>query len=203
MRKRFLVAGIILLLLGAAVTLVVWFPVALYVPVAVVRQESFFGGKPTSYWARALKREPFLGEPTPEGDIGRILRDGGAASASVLRELAASDEDEVRSEALLALSLMGPEAKGAVPALEATVKKEKNSTRFLLASEALGNVDAAVAGAELGAIARDKAEDRGRRAWALTALLKLAPSGREARADLEALMRDRDEDAPLRVEAPH
>lgn len=203
MRKRWRTVGLVLTLLAAAAVLVIAFPAAVYVPLGVLKREAFFAGKPSNHWARALKGEMLPGETEPEGDAGKILREGGAAAVPVLRDLAGSSDDEVRSEALLALSLMGPEAKDATPELAAALKSEKNSTRFLLASEAYASVDPASASAALGGIARDRAEDRGRRAFALAALLKSAPAGREAVPALDGLLRDADEDPPLRVEAAH
>jgi hypothetical protein len=202
MRKLRLVA-LLLVIVVAVTALVIAFPVTLYVPLGALKREAFFAGRPTSYWARAFNREPFLGEAPPAGDVGKRLRDGGAAAVPVLRELTTSPDDHLRSEALLALSLMGPAAQGATPELEATVRQEKNSTRFLLASAALAKVDAAAAAAALGAIARAPDEDRGRRAWALTALLEIAPAGREAVPALDALRHDPAADVVLRVDAIH
>jgi HEAT repeat protein len=203
MRTRLRVIGILLVVTAAVIAVVLAFPATLYVPLGWLKGEAFFEGKPTSYWARALKREPYLGEAPPAGDIGMTLRKGGTAAVAVLRALAESPDDNIRSEALLALSLMGSESKGATPELAATVKKEMNSTRFLLASQAYGNADPGAAATALGDVARAKAEDRGRRAFALTALLALAPNGQEALPALYEMLRNPEEDSPLRVEAGH
>jgi HEAT repeat protein len=201
MRKRSLTVAALCTILIAVTALAVAFPVVLYLPLGAVRQEAFFAGRPTSYWARALKGEPFLGEQPYAGDVGKRLRDGAAAAVPVLRELAASSDEELRSEALLALSLMGPEAKGAAPELETTLRTEKNSTRFLLAGEALGNADPPAAATALAAIARAKEEDGGRRAFALAGLSKLAPRGQEAVPALTELLQDPTANPALRVEA--
>jgi HEAT repeat protein len=80
------------------------------------------------------------------------------------------------------------------------MKQEDNSSRFMLASEALARADPAAAGETLGAILRDKTNDS-RRAWAVTELLKLAPQGREALPALQDVVNDPGEDVLLRVQA--
>jgi HEAT repeat protein len=95
---------------------------------------------------------------------------------------------------------MGPEAQAAIPVLASTIKKEKNSGRFLLASETLAKLDPTAAAKTLRSVLADPKDDT-RRAWALTELLKLAPKGQEALPVLIQLAQDPDEDVRLRVQA--
>src|SRR5262249_31716392 len=113
MRKRWLIL-IPFVILGLLV-LAWFFPTAVYLPLGFVRGEATFDGKPTDYWAHALKQEGFLGQAPPPGDAGKMLREGGAAAVPVLCEIARGPDDLLRTQALSALALMGPEAKGAVP----------------------------------------------------------------------------------------
>jgi len=109
--KRWLVGIVIVLICSLAVS---WlFPASLYVSLGTLRREAFFDGKPTSYWVRALKQERFLGHPPPGGDVGKTLREGGAAAVPVLRAMTADPDESVRSEALRVLTFLGPDAKPA------------------------------------------------------------------------------------------
>jgi len=174
--------------------LVLTFPERSTVFLGLIRHDAFFAGKPTSYWIHALK------QARPAGDVGKTLREGGSAAVAVLCEIAEDPDDNVRSEALRGLSLMGTEARAAMPVLAVTIKREKNSGRFLLASETLAKLDPAAAAHALAWVLSDK-QDAGRRAWALTELAKLAPKGQEALPVLNDLVGERDEDVRLRVQA--
>ena len=198
MRKRWL--GWTILVVAGVVALAVAFPATVYVPLGLLRHEAFFAGKPTSYWTRALKGERFLGHAPPAGDIGKTLRDGGPAAVPVLCEIATSPDESLRSEALISLRLIGPEARAATPVLAATIQKETDSSRFQTASEALAKVDLVAATETLSAVVRDKG-DTGRRAWALTELEKLAPHCEGALPVLNELLKSPDEGAVLRVQA--
>jgi HEAT repeat protein len=197
-RKRWLVG--LLVVLACALALILVFPATVYVPLGKLRHEAFFDGKPTSYWVRAFRQEGFLVHPPPSGDVGKTLREGGAAAVPVLREIAAYPDQNLRSEALGVLALLGPDARDATPELAAAVKAEDNSSRFMLACEALAGVDPATAAETLGEVLRDKTND-GRRSWALTELLKLAPQGREALPGLKEMVNDPKAEVVLRVQA--
>jgi HEAT repeat protein len=200
MRKRWLVVGI-LFVIACSVAAALAFPAAVYVSMGLVRREAFFAGKPTNYWVRALKREGFMGHQPPAGDIGKTLREGGPAAVPVLCELADNPDANIRYEAMLGLSLIGSEAEAATPVLTATIKKEMNSARFLVASEALAKANPVAAAETLSAVLRDKHAVG--RAWALAVLLKLAPGGRDTLPALREILQDPDEDPRLRVEAIH
>ncbi len=197
MRRRLLI-GIVIVSAGL-VAFVLAFPDMASVSLGLIRHEAFFAGKPTNYWVRALKHEKFLGQAQPAGDIGKTLREGGSPAVSVLCEIAEDGDEDARGEALRGLALMGTEARAAMPVLAATIKKERNSGRFLVASETLAKLDSAAAAEALSSVLSDK-QDPGRRAWALTELSKLAPNGREALPVLNGLLHDPDEDARLRVQ---
>jgi HEAT repeat protein len=198
MRKTRIIRTFIIV--ACIVGLVLAFPALIYVPLGFLRGEAFFHGKPTEYWAHALKKEPYLGQAPPSGDVGKTLREGGAAAVPVLCAIAENPDEDLRSEALLALSLMGSEATAATPVLLETIQKETNSGRFLLASETLAKVDPAAAADALSAVVRDRAESD-RRAWALAALLAMAPEGRGALPVLNELLHDGTDDVRLRVQA--
>lgn len=198
MGKRWFVR--ILIFIAFCGVLVLVFPAIVYVPLGYLRHEPFYDSKPASYWARALKQEGFLGHAAHSGDVGKTLREGGAAAVPVLRELAAQPDENVRAEALRVLSFLGPDAKDAVPILAVAVKDETISGRFMLASEALARADPSVAAETFSAVLQDKT-NQGRRSWALTELLKLAPQGREAVPVLTELVNNPNEDVLLRVQA--
>src|SRR5437773_7014777 len=110
MRKRWPFG--ILVVIAALVVLAWLFPTIIYLPIGLVKGEATFDGKPTDYWVHALKKEGFLGGSPPSGDAGKTLRLGGADAVPVLCEIAQGPDDELRSQALMALNLMGAEAKG-------------------------------------------------------------------------------------------
>jgi HEAT repeat protein len=189
-----------LLVTACVAVLVVAFPALVYKPLGLLRHEAFFDGKPTNYWIRALKQETFLGQAPPASDVGKTLREGGPAAVPVLCEIAENPDDDLRTEALRVLALLGPQARDATPVLTAAVKTEDDSSRFMLASEALAGADPAAAAEALSVVLRDRTNDS-RRAWALMELLKLAPQGREALPVLQELAGDPKEDVLLRVQA--
>jgi HEAT repeat protein len=201
MRKRkVLIIGILLILVALAAA---WrFPAAIYVPLGVARHEAFYDGKPTSYWVRAFKREPFLGQVLSAGDTGKILREGGPAAVPVLCEMVKNPDPDLRSDALFALAAMGPEARAAQPALGEAVSNETQSARFVLASRTLGKLNPAAATEVLNTVLRDKAASNGsRRAWALLMLLEIAPDCQAALPVLNEIALSQAEDVRLRVAA--
>jgi HEAT repeat protein len=191
MHKRRLIALLVLLVASGTVAL---FPAPLYLAMGIFRHEAFFAGKPANYWSRALRHESFLGHEAPPGDAGKILREGGAAAVPVLCEIAQDPDDKLRFEALLALSLMGPEARSATSTLQGTIRDETESAKFLLAAETLSRIDPQDASEALSTVLRDK-QDGSRRSWALATLLKFAPAARGALPVLEQMFRDKDESA--------
>src|SRR5213080_4588916 len=116
MRKRWPFG--ILVVIAVLVVLAWLFPTIIYVPLGLVKGEATFDGKPTDYWVHALNHQGLLGQSPPAGDAGKALRQGGAAAVPVLCEIAQGADQNLRTEALNALSLMGPEAKAARPVLE-------------------------------------------------------------------------------------
>jgi HEAT repeat protein len=200
MRKRWTFG--ILIVIVALLVLAWMFPTTIYVPVGFVKGEATFDGKPTDYWVHALKQEPYLGHEPPPGDAGKTLREGGSGAVPVLCEIAQSREDSLRISALTALALMGPEAKAAKPVLVAGLKTEKNRNCFLIASQALGNIDPSAAAEALSAVLREERNgDYIRQACAFAALLKLAPQGQEALPTLKEIFNDPKQDPLLLVQA--
>ena len=197
MRKRWLV-GIAVVVAVAAAALA--FPAVVYMPLGLVRHEAFFAGKPTNYWDRAVRQEGFLGHSAPASDVGKELKEGGAAAVPVLCQLAESPDGNVRLHALNTLSLIGPDARAAAPVLVKTLRTETSSARFMAAGEALVKADPAVAAETLSAVMRDH-DNPGGRAWSLALLLNLAPEGRGTLPTLKELLHD--PDGRLRVEAAH
>jgi hypothetical protein len=201
MRKRKVwLIGTLLIITALAAA---WrFPATIYVPMGVLKQEAFYDGKPTSYWVRALKREPFLGQAVAAGDIGKTLREGGAAAVPVLCEIVRNTDPDVRMHGLFGLAAMGPDASASQSALAEAVTNEKQSAPFLLASTTLGKLNPAAATGVLSTVLRDKAESNGgRRAWALGVLLNLAPECKAAIPALNEIALDPTADMRLRVAA--
>jgi HEAT repeat protein len=64
--------------------------------------EAFYAGRPTSYWAEAAQGGFYAGER----DVFRSLRQGGASAVPVLCELSKHPDLVLRSQAMLALSLI-------------------------------------------------------------------------------------------------
>jgi HEAT repeat protein len=198
MRKRWLA---VIVLVVALVAVGVWmYPALLYVPLGHLQGEAFYAGKPTSFWLRSFKQEGYLGETAPTGDTGETLRKGGTQAVPVLAQLAENPDTDVRYQALVALALVGSEAKAATPVLEATISHEDNSARFLAASEALLRANPEAAAQTLTAVLHDK-KNLGGRAWALAALYNYAPLGKETLPAVKELLLDPDEDPRLRIEA--
>jgi HEAT repeat protein len=199
MRKR--KAWLIVILLIVTGLAAAWrFPASIYVPMGVLRREAFYDGKPTSYWARAFKKEPFLGQALPAGDTGKTLREGGAAAVPVLCEILKSPDPDLRMDALLGLSLIGTDAKPAEPALAEAVMQEKQPSRFVLAGQTLGKLDPEAAADTLTKVLRDRS-DASRQSWALSVLLDLAPECQAALPALAEIAHNPAEDARLRVAA--
>src|SRR5437660_400152 len=100
MKKRvcIVVAVLLLILLGIGLAL----PRTHFAIVGWAQGEAYFAGQPTSYWAGALKKDPFIGN---QGDVGKTLREGCPAAIPVLCQLLADEEDFVRTQAKIALSL--------------------------------------------------------------------------------------------------
>jgi len=189
--------AIVVTLAGVAAA-VYLFPALVYVPLGLLRQESFFRGKPTNYWIRALKKEGFMGHAPPTGDIGVTLREGGSEAVGVLCDIAQNSDEGLRLDALMTLKLIGPEAYAAAPLLAKTIKKEKDAARFLTASQSLAKANHKMAIATLIEVLRDRG-NRGGRAWALAVLLELAPDCQQALPALREMLTD--PDPTLRVQA--
>ena len=125
MKRLLLWGGSLLLFLGLAAVL-------LDIPVIMegyLRHESFFQGKPTSYWKQKLAYR--------DRNYELVLKEfqkGGAAAVPVLVESLKDDKATVREGAALALRKLGPEqARDAVPGLEEALKVKDGPIRIQVA----------------------------------------------------------------------
>src|SRR5205807_664204 len=84
--------------------------------------EAFYGGRPVSYWAGAFRKDPFIGD---QGDVGKRLREGGPAAVPVLCRLLADDDEQVRSQALIALRLIDWDPHFVAPTLTRMFVRER------------------------------------------------------------------------------
>src|SRR5258708_7829997 len=114
-------------LIWVGVVLIVLVGVVLFEPTRVVlgylKGESFFAGRPTSYWRNALK------DPAPNINMNtlRALKEGRKAAVPMLIDLRAQDgpnagDAETRWTAVEILGQIGLDAKAATPALLAALK---------------------------------------------------------------------------------
>jgi HEAT repeat protein len=119
----------------------------------------------------------------------------------VVCELVERPEPEVRFAGLNVLSLIGEEARAAEPALVQALRREEETSRFILAAKTLAKLDPDLATTELGTIAGNKADVGSRRAWALLMLHELAPNCKAAAPTLDEVARNPSEHVLLRVAA--
>jgi HEAT repeat protein len=188
---------VIILLIGACAVVVI-FPALAYVPLGYLRHEAFFAGKPTIYWARAVKGESFLGQAPPKMDVGQTLRDGGKESVGVLTQMLQDPDRNVRRQAMLALFYIGADAKPAAHALAEIMQEEQNSVMFLSASASLAKADPELECQTLAAVLRDKNNPE-RRAWALAVLLESAAACQDILPVVQDMVKD--PDVGVRIDA--
>ncbi len=173
--KRTLLTVAILVVLGA---LAVWLDPT-RVLIGALRGESFFAGRPTSYWKHALE-----GDPAVQADALQRFEQGGAGATSVLIELlrdSHGSSTEVRCTAIEILVQLGADAAAAGPNLLAAVKDPDPYVRSVAAASlAPVQVPAADAvpvliemlqGGQKLAAARALSEYRGEAAAALDVLI--------------------------------
>src|SRR5260370_1372682 len=128
MKKRLRLLLALALALGLIVALAL--PTSHFAIMGALRRESFYQGRPTSYWISALKKDAFLGDSVPT-DVGRILREGGEAAVPVLVEMVNDPDEYVSMQALLALGVMSPHPTSAVPALIECLKSRVYRSEYL------------------------------------------------------------------------
>jgi HEAT repeat protein len=193
MRKRIAFALVFLLAIGV---LVLFFsPAAYFRLLGLLRQEAVFDGRPTSYWLAALKKDPFLGANPPK-EVGKILREGGAPAVPVLLDMLREGDAATRSEILLTLGLMEPDAATVRPALVRALQTEEADGCFDSEFYVLEHVDRPAAVAALVAVLQHH-PSAARRIRAAHLLGKL--SGPEVAAGLRSAFAD--PDASVRVQA--
>jgi HEAT repeat protein len=125
------------LALAAGLIVALALPASHFTLLGWLRRESFYQGRPTSYWISALKKDAFVGSSAP-ADVGKLLREGGEHAVPVLLDMA-KDEDEVVSEqALLALYLMKPRSEKVIQVLSEILKyRIRQPGHLLLATDIL------------------------------------------------------------------
>jgi HEAT repeat protein len=127
------------LLIGSGVLLAVAAAVVLWEPTGVVRGwlsgDSFFQGRPTRYWRKALQ------DPTDYARAYKTLKDGGAAAVPVLTEIlgeaGGADWSAVQGRVRAAdlLGALGPGARDvAGPALVAALRDDSREVRSVAAT---------------------------------------------------------------------
>src|SRR5262245_58385009 len=132
------------LLLGSGVVVAVAAVVVLWEPTGVVRGwlagDSFFQGRPTRYWKKALQ------DPVGGAQARKTLKEGGLEAVPVLTEVLREEGGDdwsavpVRVTAARLLGDVGPQARDAVgPALVAALRDDNREVRAVAAA-ALGQV---------------------------------------------------------------
>src|SRR5437867_5222939 len=155
----------------------------------LLRNESFYRGRPTTYWGRALRDE----DPTVQVETRKVLKEGGAAAVPVLVELlregrgSGSAAAEERWTAATLLGQIGPEARAAVPALIEALKDPDPHVRSVAVS-ALSEVDPKARDAIPALVELLKTDEPMR---AIQALARFGPEAREAVPVLTGLLKDR------------
>jgi HEAT repeat protein len=184
--KKVLLIGVILVAL-VAVGAVFLDPTC--VLLGMLKQDSFFHGRPTTYWNKAL-RDP---NPSVHQETLSTLKTGGPAALPVLVELVRQPNSdwtvtEVRCTAADLLGGMGPSAREAAPALVEALRDPDAHVRSV-AVTALGEIGADASEAVPALVALLKTED------CLKAVLALKAFGSEAMAAnpaLVELLKDKD-----------
>src|SRR5258708_6617527 len=185
---------IILLAVGlAAMIAAVWLDPT-YILLGLLRNESFYRGRPTSYWRvvfhRAVHGDPedkiraheeMLGiEPT----YGQSMD---TAAIPVLVELLDDEDEETRFVACNALGARGTEAAPAVPALQRMLHQE-GLYRHRNAVKTLASIGPGAKGAILDLIEALKEDDPMVNYFAAAALGRIGPEAREAIPELSKLI---------------
>jgi HEAT repeat protein len=149
-----------------------------------LRRESFYRGRPTSYWRKALQSS----DPVVHEQTLAALKEGGADSVPVLTELLAGGESgdwegaEVRWTAAELLGEIGAPARAGVPAL-VTALRDPDAHVRTVAAASLGAIGPAAAGEAIPALSeRLHGDDR------LAAIKALCGFGAEAKPVVPALI---------------
>jgi HEAT repeat protein len=152
----------------------------------LIRNESFYAGRPTSYWSPAvrawtqsrfgIKRDPLMEKMMKLLNLSDEIAkpqvlEGGRTALQVLIALLKDEDSNVRQEAAVALGNLGPLAKPAIPALSATLTDQDSTVRYR-AAEALGHIGPNAVGSLVEAL---KDEDPRVRWSAEEALKKIDP----------------------------
>ncbi len=164
-----------------------------------LRSESFWSGRPASYWSQSLRSE----DPLEQSEARQQLEHGGADAVAVLTEVLADrgaadwQATEARWNAAEILGRIGPAAQSASPALLEALQDPDLHVRSVAAGS-LPLVDTPAEQAVpalLDLLRRDASES------AIRALSKYGPDARPALDDLVRLLSDKSLDTELRWNA--
>jgi HEAT repeat protein len=189
MKMRWLMwLGLVLALLAAGLlvepTRVVW---------GYLHGESFYHGRPTSYWRGALLDQA----PAVHVATRSALKEGGVGAVPVLIELLATEQGpsyaEVRWTVAELLRDLGPEAAAATPALLAALQDPDPHVRHVVTA-ALGEIAPADKEVIAALVSRLRTGDR---LSAVKALGHFAADAREAVPTLVELVKDPDTETRL------
>jgi hypothetical protein len=122
--KRFFVWLVSLLVIGIGVA--ISFPAGQWGVIGLVRGDSFFHGRPTSYWRFELGDITFGGHERATNELVQ----GGPAAVPVLVDMLRGKEWHDRCEAADILARIGPKAQDAVPALVQAMKDPEQHVRW-------------------------------------------------------------------------
>lgn len=158
MNKRHLVTGGMVLVVALGLAWLV--PASRWAMVGLARKESFYQGRPTSYWSKEIKDwntyllasySPVRSSPgwkdlVPSGPHSRnadmrehpAVLEGDPRAIPVLIELLQAEDAGVREWAASTLGEIGPPARDAIPALSELLKDPALRS---WAAEALSNID--------------------------------------------------------------
>jgi HEAT repeat protein len=156
MRKRLLAAVILLVLISLGIALAI--PHSHFAIMGYLKGEPFYDGKASSYWAGALKKDPFVGDL---GDVAKTLREGGPAAVPVLCRLLAHEDDKVRSQALITLRLIDWDPAYVAPTLTRMFVLDRGPDFLIRAISVLAGKDPSVFAKELDwALNEERGPDR-------------------------------------------
>jgi HEAT repeat protein len=144
MKKRLLIVAILIAIISLGIALVI--PRSHFAIMGLVHGEVFYDGRPVSYWSGAFRKDRFVGDL---GDVGKTLREGGPAAVPVLCRLLADEDDQVRSQALIALRLIDFDPNYVAPTLTRMFVRERAGDFVVRAIGQLADRDPAVFAREL------------------------------------------------------
>jgi HEAT repeat protein len=193
MKRKNVVLALIVIV--GALAAVAWFE-----PTRIVRGyvagETFFQGRPSSYWSKAIRND----DPKAHQETMATLKKGGDAVVPVLivllRDRTPPEEEavEVRWRAAELLGDLGSASAAAAPALADALVEGDPHVRSV-AAKALGQIGPAAKAAvpKLNTILNSKLTNSSGRIEALQALARMGAEARPVHETLVSLLKDQDE----------